>query len=55
MDKRLFSILIILVIGMAITVYAHEWPLFYVIVGGALVAIYLDTRRKRKKDQKRES
>ena len=51
MDKRLFFILMILIIGMGITAYAHEWPMFYVMVGGALVVVYLDARHKKKKHQ----
>ena len=56
MDKILLAVLIMLIIGMGIAGYRHEWSMFYVMLGGTFVVAYLDAKKRRKKHgQERES
>jgi 4-hydroxybenzoate polyprenyltransferase len=48
MEKYLIVILIFLVFGMGIAIMENRIPIFYMLVGGAIILILYDAKQKRK-------
>jgi 4-hydroxybenzoate polyprenyltransferase len=48
MDKSLIAILVFLIIGMGISLVGNQIPIFYMLLGGAIIMILYDAKQKRK-------
>ncbi|HSF28261.1 MAG TPA: hypothetical protein VD699_05025 [Nitrosopumilaceae archaeon] len=48
MDKYLIVILVFLIAGMGIALVGNRIPIFYILLGGAIIMILYDARQKRK-------
>jgi 4-hydroxybenzoate polyprenyltransferase len=48
MDKYLIVILIFLITGMGIALAGNRIPIFYMLLGGAIIMILYDAKQKRK-------
>jgi len=48
MDKYLIVILVFLIAGMGIALAGNRIPIFYMLLGGAIIMILYDARQKRK-------
>ena len=48
MDKPLIAVLVFLICGMGISLAENQIPLFYILLGGAIIMILYDAKQKRK-------
>lgn len=48
MDKSMIAILVFLIVGMGISLVGNQIPMFYMLLGGAIIMILYDAKQKRK-------